>query len=149
MAAEFLAEAIRSNTNIKGITIHNKENKLSQYAEDTTLFLKYEEQSIRSCMRTLTEFELLSGLKVNKGKTKVVQLGGLGDNRVELCKDLKLLWTNEFTALGITYDVQNMKNITDYNIESKMKEINRLILTWSGRNITPLGKIIITKSLLI
>ena len=149
LAAEFLAEAIRTNTKIKGITIHNKEHKLSQYADDTTLFLKHEEESIRSCMRTLTEFEWLSGLKVNKEKTKVVQLGGARDGRIKLCADLKLIWTNEFTALGITYNVSNLKNITDLNIEVKLKEINSLILAWSGRNITPLGRITITKSLLI
>ena len=149
LAAEFLAEAIRTNTKIKGITIHNKEHKLSQYADDTTLFLKYEEESIRNCMRTLTEFEWLSGLKVNKEKTKVVQFGGARDGRIKLCADLKLIWTNEFTALGITYNVLNIKNITDLNIEFKLKEINSLISAWSSRNITPLGRITITKSLLI
>ena len=149
LAAEFLAESIRSNNNIKGINIQNKEHKLSQYADDTTLFLKLEEKSMRSCMDTLLEFEQMSGLKVNKEKTKVVQIGGLGDNRIEFCKDLKLLWTTTFTSLGITYDVHNMDKITDQNIESKIKEINKLIMIWNGRNITPYGKITITKSLLI
>ena len=100
-------------------------------------------------METLLEFERMSGLKVNKEKTKVVQIGGIGDNRIELCKDLRLMWTTQFTSLGITYDVQNMDKITDLNIESKIKEINRLITIWNGRNITPFGKITITKSLLI
>ena len=45
LAADFLAEAIRTNTNIKGITIHNKEHKLSQYADNTTLFLKFTRHS--------------------------------------------------------------------------------------------------------
>ena len=92
LAAEFLAEAIRENTNIKGITIRNKEHKLSQYADDTTLFTRYNEQSIRNCMKTLLEFELISGLRVNKEKTKVVQLGVKRDNRKKLCTDLNLIW---------------------------------------------------------
>ena len=149
LAAEFLAESIRSNNNIKGITIQNREHKLSLYADDTTLFLKQDERSMRACMDALLEFENMSGLRVNKEKTKVVQIGGIGDNRIEFCKDLKLLWTTKFTALGITYDVQNMNTIADQNIESKIKEINRQIMIWNGRNITPYGKITITKSLLI
>ena len=149
LAAEFLAEAIRKNTNIKGITIHNKEHKLSLYADDTTLFTRFDEQSIRSCMRTLAEFERISGLKVNKEKNKVVQLGADGDNRMKLCTDLNLIWSQKFTALGITYDVQNMNKISDQNIGIKLKEINKLIITWSGRNITPLGKIVLIKGLLI
>ena len=110
----FLVKAIRKNTNIKGITIHNKEHKLSQYADDTTLFTKYE-NSIRSCMKTLSEFEWISGLKItgNKEKAKVVQLGVNRDNRMKLCTYLNLIWNHKFTAVGITYDVQNMKEIAD------------------------------------
>ena len=146
LAAKFLAEAIRKKTNIKGITIHNKEHKLSQYADDTTLFTRYDEQSIRSCMTTLVEFERISGLKVNKEKNKVVQLGASGDNRMELCTDLNLIWSQKFPALGITYDVQNMNETADQNIVIKLKEINKLIMIWSGRNITPLGKTVLIKS---
>ena len=149
LAAEFLAEAIRTNTNIEGLTLHQKEHKLSQYADDTTLFIKYKEKCIRSCMETLWEFQLISGLKVNTEKTKVIQIGVLRDNRMRLCEDLNLIWSQKFTSLGIYYDIENMDNITDQNIENKMKEINKLIITWSGRNITPLGKIAIIKSLLI
>ena len=100
-------------------------------------------------MRTLSEFEQVSGLKVNKEKTKVVKIGVEGDNRMEMCTDLNLLWTKKFTALGVTYDVQNMKDISDQNIEIKTNEIIKLITIWSGRNITPLGKITVIKSLLI
>ena len=39
--------------------------------------------------------------------------------------------------------------IADQTIEIKIKEINKLITVWSGRNITPLGKITLIKSLLI
>ena len=149
LAADVLAEAIRNNTNIKGITIHNKEHKLSTYADDTTLFTQYNEHSIKSCMETLTEFELVSGLKVNKEKTKVIQLGANRDNRMNLCTDLNLMWNHKFTALGITYDVHNMTNIADQNIENKIIDINKTIVTWSGRNITPVGKITLIKSTLI
>ena len=149
LGAELLAEAIRSNTNIEGLTIHQKEHKLSQYADDTTLFLKYSEKNIRSCMETLREFEIISGLKVNTEKTYVVKIGDERDNRINLCTDLELIWTNKFTSLGITYDVQNMENITEQNINLKEKEIKKLINTWKGRNVTPLGKVILVKSLLI
>ena len=36
LAAEILSEAIRDNKNIEGITIFQKEQKISQYADDTT-----------------------------------------------------------------------------------------------------------------
>ena len=39
LCAEILANAIRNDKNITGINIHNKEFKLSQYADDTTAFV--------------------------------------------------------------------------------------------------------------
>jgi hypothetical protein len=38
LCAELLGSMIRKNNNITGISIDNKENKLSQYADDTKLF---------------------------------------------------------------------------------------------------------------
>ena len=149
LAAEFLAESIRLNKEIKGIHIREKEHKLSLYADDTTLFLKYEEESMRNCIWTLKAFEEISGLKINEEKTKVVKIGAIRDNKMKICSDLKLIWTEQFTALGITYDVTKMNEITEQNINIKMNEILKLIRLWGGRNITPIGKITIVKSLLI
>ena len=149
IAAEVLAEAIRSNKNIEGIKIYKKEHKISLYADDTTLITKANVSSIRNCMLALKEFEKISGLKINKDKTKVAKIGGWGDNRTNLCDDLLLDWTQEFTALGIFYNVNNMEQITELNIENKIIEIQKLIYLWNARNLTPYGKIIIIKSLLI
>ena len=121
LASEFLAEAIRSNPDIKGLNLLEKEHKISQYADDTTLFLKPEEKCIRSCMVTLNEFEKISGLKVNTDKTKVVKLGDWGDSRTTLCNDLKLIWRDEFISLGIKYNVNDMENISEINIAIKKK----------------------------
>ena len=82
-------------------------------------------------METLLEFQKISGLKVNTEKTKVVKVGMKGDNR-KTCNDLNLEWTQTFTSLGITYDIQNMKEITDQNITNKVKEISKLIALWGG-----------------
>ena len=40
LSAEFLAEAIRTNNNIEGITLYKQEHKISLHANDTSLFLK-------------------------------------------------------------------------------------------------------------
>ena len=61
LAAEFLAEAIRSNHNMTGIKIYEQEHKVSQYADGTSLLSKAHEQKLRECMAILTEFESISG----------------------------------------------------------------------------------------
>ena len=62
---------------------------------------------------------------------------------------MNLEWSQKFTSLGIIYDINNFSNITDQNIDGKIKEIQKLIFIWNGRYLTPYGKIIIIKSLLI
>ena len=44
--------------------------------DNTTLFIRPNEKSIRNCMSTLKEFELISSFKVNTEKTKVKKIGG-------------------------------------------------------------------------
>ena len=39
LCAEALSLVLRDNNNIKGITLHEIEHKLSQFADDTTILL--------------------------------------------------------------------------------------------------------------
>ena len=100
-------------------------------------------------MSTLKVYEVISGLRVNTEKTKVIKIGGWRDSRTILCQNMNLEWSQKFTSLGILYDINNFSKITDQNIDGKIKEIQKLIFIWNGRYLTPYGKIIIIKSLLI
>ena len=88
LAAELLAEAVRSNKEIQGITLYDQEHKISLYADDTSLILKPNEMNIRNCMQTLYEFEQVSGLRVNKEKTKVAKLGVWGTTGIYFARTL-------------------------------------------------------------
>ena len=88
LAAKILSEAIRLNKNIERRVVFEKEHNVYHHADDTTLFIKPNEKSIRNCMYTLRDFEQISVLKVNKEKTKVIKIWGWGDNRAILCNDL-------------------------------------------------------------
>ena len=134
LAAEFLSEAIRTNTKIVGIKIFEQEHKISQYADDTSLFLKPLESALRESMLVLSEFQSISGLKVNNEKTKVIKIGE---------------WTQKIDCLGVSYDVDKFDTISDQNVEKKIIDIKKIINLWNARYLTPLGKVTIIKSLLI
>ena len=74
VTAEILAIILRNQR--KGINIPNtsKNIKITQLADDTTLFLNNEEDITKS-LNILEEFGTLSGLKINKDKTKGMWLG--------------------------------------------------------------------------
>ena len=149
LAVELLGVYIREDTELQGYRVKGREHRISQFADDTTLFIAYNERNLRLCMEILEEFYLISGLKINVDKTKVVKFGRNRDSSDILCQDLKLIWTNNFTSLGISYDVTDLINITSINIEPKLMEIETLIRMWRTRNLTLIGKITLIKSLFI
>ena len=60
-----------------------------------------------------------------------------------------LKWTSVFEVHGVKYDIDKMETITDDNISLKLSEIKQLISIWSSRALTPYGKVVIIKSLLM
>ena len=52
-------------------------------------------------------------------------------------------------SLGIQYDVLNMDNITNKNIDKKIPQMKKLIQAWSCRNVTTIGRITVCKSLIL
>ena len=42
---------------------------LSQFADDTDIYLEYSEESVNECLRTLTDIEANTGLKISYDKT--------------------------------------------------------------------------------
>ena len=115
LPAEILNLLIQQNLNIKGINLGGFEYKLAQFADDTTILLDGTLPSLQATLNILEIFGSLSGLKMNKEKTKLVLLGRKKHSREKLNVTSTLQWNvTEFTLLGITYSVDL----------AKMQEIN-------------------------
>lgn len=149
ICAEILAIMIRNNVNIKGICIGSTEYKISQYADDTTLFLDGTKSSFEYCVHTILEYAKFSGLNMNFDKTKVVCLGNQIDSGTKYMPHLQFEWNpNTFTLLGTEFNV-TLKGLMDLNLQNKMKHMINIMNSWSKRNLTPLGRITVIKSLVI
>ena len=72
LCAEILGQMLRNNKNLKGININNREFLLSQYADDTQIFLDGSEKSLREALLILDTFYRMSGLKINGEKTNAI-----------------------------------------------------------------------------
>ena len=73
--AEVLGSAIRRDHSIRGIDVLGVECKISQYADDTTLILEGSFSSLETAFKTLDNFALASGLKVNYEKSEALWIG--------------------------------------------------------------------------
>ena len=72
---ELFKRTLKKDHSIKGINVETKEIKLkiTQYADDTTVFLR-DEESVEQVLRLLDEFRSIFGLEINNSKTQAMWL---------------------------------------------------------------------------
>ena len=116
-----MSRVLRDNTNIKGITLHGIEHKLSQFADDTTILLDGTDESLNETLNVIQECSNISGLNVNFDKTNVVWIGKNKYSSYTIKTKWKLNWMqNSFKMLGIHFHVDM----------SKMVQINYNEIKW-------------------
>ena len=149
LCGEILAHMIRQNDEIKGYNLLSKEIKISQYADDTTLFMDGTPECFDICVHTVLEYAKYSGLAMNFDKTKVVWFGSNTTEQITYLPEFKFEWNpKKFNILGVEFTT-DLQHITENNIEKKLIDIQKEINCWSRRDITPLGKVTVIKSMLL
>ena len=147
LCAEILAILLRNNPNIKGIKINGIEYIVSQYADDTSLTLDGSQESLLHTMIILKFYGRISGLNINTDKTKVIWFGSRKNSQVILCPEYNLSWENSsFTVLGVKFST-DLSDIANQNYNLKIEETKKLFACWSKRMISPIGKLVVIKSL--
>ena len=76
----FLTLLVEACDSIKGLKINKRYVKITQFADDTTLFLDDSEISLQLALNVLEIFGIYSGLKVNKEKTQLIWIGSKKGN---------------------------------------------------------------------
>ena len=76
ISIEPLAQLIRDDCNIKGISINGEEHKLSLYADDVMMFLTEPVTTIPCLKDLLSQYGYYSGYKVNMDKSEAMDVNG-------------------------------------------------------------------------
>ena len=143
-----LSITLDASDKIGGIKLKDKTYKVGLYADDTFLLLDGTEQSIRESFKTLSEFSLLSGLKVNVNKTQIAWIGSNGGLQIDICPDLHLQWVTEFNLLGITFS-NDLAVVEEINYHKVLGRLTNILKIYKNQYLTLIGKITIIKSLAI
>ena len=149
LCAEILAIKIRKCKQMKGITIDNEEYKISQFADDTYLLMDGSKETLNTALQLLHSFSQYSGLNVNFEKTHVVWIGSLKYSTRSIKTRWKLVWgCTQFKFLGLNFDVDLPKMI-ELNYNDKLVKLENIIAHWNRRELTPLGRITVVKTLIL
>ena len=147
LCAEILGAAIRRDKLIYGIKILDKECKVSQYADDTTLILDGTKPSIDRSFLLLDIFAKLSGLKVNYEKTEALWIGSFKNRTDKLAIKQNIKWTfRKVKSLGVWFST-SVEEAAMLNYQEKKEKISKILNCWQVRRLTLLGKITVIKSL--
>ena len=149
LSLELMSAALKNDPNINGVKINNSEFLLSQYADDSTLILDDDENSLKNSLFILEKFSECAGLRANlDNKTEAIWIGSKITSKNKLVPERNLNWnqTGKFKLLGIKFDLFSVDK-TLCNYEEKILKIKSLLNAWIYRDLTYTGKITVIKSL--
>ena len=147
LGVNVLANQVKQSRLLTGIQIAGSpEVRITQYADDTVLFLDCAPSSMRGALQELNTFSKFSGLNLNIKKNSCLRIGAIEQQNSSESFGCK--WVRQIKILGITF-ANNNNEITQINIEPKITQMKKEIAQWRRRNLTPLGKITVIKSLLL
>ena len=149
LAGQILSILIHANKDIIGIIIGNTEYKLTQFADDTTLFMNGSRESLSAALNTLEIFGSMSGLKMNTTKTKVIWIGRKKFSRDKLKVTATLEWgITNFNLLGLEFTV-DLDKMVEKNYSKALTESQVILNNWKKRYLTPFGKVTVIKTFIV
>jgi hypothetical protein len=121
---------------------------LSQFADDSSLVLEDDPQSLDNSIKLFHKFMECAGLRINIDKTEAIWIGSRKGCSDKLLPELNLSsnFSGKFKLLGIHFDLLQ-KDKTLINFTEKIKSIKGLLNTWCYRELTYIGRITVIKTL--
>ena len=144
---QVLKHMLHQCKDISGILVGDKEIKILQMADDTTI-LTSNMKDIPKILKLLKVFYEISGLKTNVDKTVAYKLGRNKDF-THSTHYLGLTWSKPpINLLGISI-TENIDDLKKENFTNRIESMSLLTRIWSGRNLSMKGKLVVINSLLI
>lgn len=141
LCVETLAISIRGNKNIQGIKLKDRDIRITQYADDTCLYLNGT-NSLENILPMFEDYYRYAGLRLNIEKTEIIWLGQ--NSRYGKIENIRIT-QSPVKILGI-WVCKNQELLIKLNYDECVKKLKALLTLWSQRKLTIKGKITLLKS---
>lgn len=150
LAGQLLHDMLKENSSVKGITMHGLELLITQFADDTTLFLEFDHLVLGAVVRVLDNLYSNTGLQTNYDKTTIYRVGSLANSQAKIYTTKNFKWTNEPIAiLGVKIPTSPDKNLTcNINFNHTITKALNVLKQWELRKVTLMGKILLVNTLI-
>lgn len=122
-----------------GIDVFGKELKISQLADDTTIFLKSTEE-VSMALSALSKFSDVSGLKLNLKTCEILSL-----NNTDLTEICGIPVKDTVTYLGIKIS-KDPKEVMNNNLLPVVEAIKKKFNCWLARDLSIHGRVLLSKA---
>ena len=126
---EPLAQVIRENTDIIGVTVKGREQKVGLFADDVILYLEKPDQCLPKLMQLLEDYGKYSGYKLNIAKTQILALNY--SPQQDIRNRYKINWNLQaIKYLGVNI-TKTREGLYDANYTPINRAIKRDLERWS------------------
>ena len=147
LMAEIMANKLRNNKEIRGIKVGGIEYLISQFTDDTDLYLWYDQKNIDATFKTLSGIEENTGLRISYDKTTMYRVGSLANTDTKLITPRKINWSNEYiNTLGV--NLYNDNELREQNLMEVVNKMEAISNMWYYRTMSLMGKVVVINSLM-
>ena len=144
-----MKDKIKNNNKICGIKLSDKlatQEILSQFADDTAMFLIYDECCINAALEVLSCIERNTGLQVSYEKTCIYRIGSLKNSSAKCYTAKPLAWSDEdIQLLGVTITNGTQNNAS---LDSVINKMENVVNCWQNRQLSLIGKTLLINTLM-
>lgn len=139
LVVELMSIKIRNDTLMQGISIFNKEIRISQLADDTALFLRDKDQT-PSALKVIELFSQASGLSLNLNKCEIICLHNTKDSLI-----CGIPVKESVKYLGI-HICKNTSLHQDLNFLPRLSCTKNILNNWLQRDLSIIGRVLLSKA---
>ncbi len=139
LCTQMLAYLVVNHPQLKGITISEYEYRISQFADDTVIFLK-DKSIVKKALKIISVFSGASGLCLNFKKCELFPLFSCNEENIE---SIPVKFEVKYLGLKMFKEIHTRELV---NIEERIDSMKKSLNHWLMRDLSIMGRILLTKA---